>query len=208
MSAKDADKITKICGFGDAISRTGWVDFTDEGMTFNNWERHNGESAKKRAMDSERKSAKRRQNVRQESGQMSAEETDKSRTEHGLEKRREEEENINANTSIAICAGAREHHQPSVTYCTPPTVDDVVAYGSTPMAGIPADFCRKWHRDMTDMGWAYKGQSYCTTPTSWRPKLAKWWQTEQEQRAKGKGHIEAATEEKDYTLGWGGKKGK
>jgi hypothetical protein len=95
LSASDADRIGNLCGLGEALIKTGWLHVEDNGATFQNWNRHNGTSAKRRMLDSERKSANRRQNVRK----MSASDAEVFWTRE--EKRREEknrEENRTANS--------------------------------------------------------------------------------------------------------------
>lgn len=62
---EDIDRLVRIPGFGSVLATVGWLDVRNDGIQFPRWERHNSQSAKKRALDSERKSAKRRQNVRQ-----------------------------------------------------------------------------------------------------------------------------------------------
>jgi hypothetical protein len=85
MSASDADRIGQMSGLGAALERTGWLKFDDDGCHVAKWDRHNGQSAKRRALDTERKadarSVRRPQNVRTESGQ-------------NADQRREEEEKI------------------------------------------------------------------------------------------------------------------
>ena len=71
----DADDISGLEGFGDALQEVRWVTFSPGGAVVSNWDRHNGQSAKRRCMEAERKRA-----VRMESGQGSASEADKMRT--------------------------------------------------------------------------------------------------------------------------------
>ena len=71
----DADEIAGVEGFGAALQEVGWVTFSPAGAVVSNWDRHNGQSAKRRCLDAERK-----RSVRMASGQMSASETDDLRT--------------------------------------------------------------------------------------------------------------------------------
>lgn len=48
------DKFIGKSGFSDAMVSAGWLEFKDGGVVFPNFERHNGNSAKKRAEDAER----------------------------------------------------------------------------------------------------------------------------------------------------------
>lgn len=99
MSASDADRLGTLSGLGSAMERTGWLRFDAEGCHVARWSRHNGQSAKRRAVDAERKrqqrkagvdalleAAERPQNVRTESGHGA----DEKRSDCGPEKRREE----------------------------------------------------------------------------------------------------------------------
>ena len=72
-------------GFFDAMSSVGWIKQVPGGIEFVNFSRHNGASAKRRAMDAERKAGA-RDSVRK----VSAKCPQTKRTECGPEKRREE----------------------------------------------------------------------------------------------------------------------
>ena len=71
----DADEIGGLAGLGNALEAVRWITFNASGAVVSNWDRHNGQSAKRRCMDAERK-----RGVRIESGQMSASKADKLRT--------------------------------------------------------------------------------------------------------------------------------
>jgi len=51
---EDLDDIAKLRGFGQAMANVGWISATDQGISIANWEIHNGESAKKRALNQRR----------------------------------------------------------------------------------------------------------------------------------------------------------
>lgn len=53
-SADDADQDAGMPGAGQAFAQVGWLLFDERGCTVVNWERHNGESAKARALKAER----------------------------------------------------------------------------------------------------------------------------------------------------------
>lgn len=58
LTPEDCDEEGKLPGLGRALSEVGWVEFTaDGGALVRNWERHNGQSAKKRLMANRRKIA-------------------------------------------------------------------------------------------------------------------------------------------------------
>lgn len=54
---EDADRIAGVPGIGNALSSDkgcGWITFHQVGAAVVNWDRHNGDSAKKRAMKTDR----------------------------------------------------------------------------------------------------------------------------------------------------------
>src|SRR5690606_40068409 len=55
VAATDVDALVTLPGFAAALKKGGWLDFDDEAeiVTVPNFSRHNGESAKKRALRSE-----------------------------------------------------------------------------------------------------------------------------------------------------------
>ena len=70
VSRKSLEAVLQCVGLAAVLELIGWVKFDDERheMTVTNYDRHNGESAKTRALDAKRKSAKRLENVRKLSG--------------------------------------------------------------------------------------------------------------------------------------------
>jgi len=48
ITARWVDKFTGVAGFGEAMSAAGWLIFKDDGVTFPNFDKHNGKSAKTR----------------------------------------------------------------------------------------------------------------------------------------------------------------
>ncbi len=83
------DRITCHAGFSEAMAFVGWLHQDGHILSLPNFDRHNGKTAKNRALSSNRQAAK-RANVTQEITQESRNERDKSVTRE--EKRREEEE--------------------------------------------------------------------------------------------------------------------
>lgn len=58
LSPEDCDRIGKLPGLGNALSSDlgcGWVTFHQAGASIVNWDRHNGNNAKKRALSNRRK---------------------------------------------------------------------------------------------------------------------------------------------------------
>lgn len=76
MNADDLNETLNIKGWAQALQVVGWLEVTPDGLRFPRFEKHNGKSAKRRAMDTGRKQEERRnvspqypQSVRIESGQ-------------------------------------------------------------------------------------------------------------------------------------------
>jgi hypothetical protein len=81
VDAQFLDSLVATPGFAEQLRRVGWLSGRDGSLTIPNFLRHNGDSAKARALDTVRK-----RNVRKASGNC----PDENRTETGPEKRREE----------------------------------------------------------------------------------------------------------------------
>jgi len=54
FAPEDVDDIGKLPGLGKAMAEVGWLLFDAAGCTVVKWERHNGASAKRRAVEAER----------------------------------------------------------------------------------------------------------------------------------------------------------
>jgi len=92
LTLRQIDRKTGVQGFASALCNVGWLSDSPDGVTIENFNDHNGASAKRRCTDAQRKAGIR---------SMSASEADKSRTDCGQnrqslgareEKRREEKE--------------------------------------------------------------------------------------------------------------------
>jgi hypothetical protein len=101
LSLRQIDRKTGVQGLGEALCNIGWLSETEAGVYLNNFEDHNGQSAKRRCVDAQRKSTVRT---------VSAPDADKTPTEQGQEtpnlgarereeKRREEEEDKGEKTA-------------------------------------------------------------------------------------------------------------
>ena len=56
LTPEDCDDIGRLRGLGRACAEAGWIEFAaDGGAIIRNWDRHNGVSAKKRALANRRK---------------------------------------------------------------------------------------------------------------------------------------------------------
>lgn len=57
---EDVDAVARLAGAAHSLEHSGWLTFSEGGkLTVTNWQKHNGHSAKRRAMDAMRKNAKR-----------------------------------------------------------------------------------------------------------------------------------------------------
>jgi len=56
---EDIDRHVGVAGFGSAMQEVGWLLVDDNGVLFPNFDRHNGTSAKSRALTTERKRTQR-----------------------------------------------------------------------------------------------------------------------------------------------------
>lgn len=85
VSEKSLDDVLQCPGFSACLEAVGWAKFDHDGVVLqvSNADRHNGNTAKNRALDTKRKRAERRENVRE----MSGSKPDKTRTRE--EKRRD-----------------------------------------------------------------------------------------------------------------------
>jgi hypothetical protein len=54
FTAADADELASLPGFGEALEEVRWITFGPTGAVVSNWDRHNGQSAKRRCLDAER----------------------------------------------------------------------------------------------------------------------------------------------------------
>ena len=56
----EVDAVARLQGTAASLSNSGWLSFAADGrLTVTNWQEHNGQSAKRRAMDAVRKALKR-----------------------------------------------------------------------------------------------------------------------------------------------------
>lgn len=60
---EDADRVAQLEGFGNALAAIGWLSFREVGCTIVDWQKHNGNSAKKRLLTNERVAAHRSRNA-------------------------------------------------------------------------------------------------------------------------------------------------
>lgn len=51
----EVDAIARLPGFAESLERSGWLTFNGDNLTVTNWGEHNGQCAKRRALDARRK---------------------------------------------------------------------------------------------------------------------------------------------------------
>ena len=57
---EEVDAVARLQGAASSLANSGWLTFAQDGrLTVSNWQEHNGQSAKRRAMDAVRKAMKR-----------------------------------------------------------------------------------------------------------------------------------------------------
>lgn len=117
------DEEVRFAGFSDAMEAVGWIEFGEEGASLPDFEEHNGQSAKRRAQETERKRNDRK---------TSASDADKTRTKSGPEKRREEK-------SISTSLRSVESAKPRATRQCPESFevsDELKAWAAAECPGV------------------------------------------------------------------------
>ena len=136
------DRISCVTGFADALQSVGWLDITTGGIHFCNFDRHNGNSCKTRAL-----SAKRVETHREVKRKCNGDSVTKA-----LPEKRREEKNNNTETQDAVASNvpvvvkpdaasvnALKKRQPNFSK---PSVQDVIAYVLEIQAAVDAkSFC-------------------------------------------------------------------
>jgi hypothetical protein len=123
------DRITNCPGFAAAMRDVGWLEGRDGALTFPRFDRHNGQTAKTRALGKNRSQNKRNAN------------TVTTVTPEPLpEKRREE----------VIPSHPKPAGQPT-------SLDEVIAYGRGPHCGLDAESCRAFWDHYQSTGWKIQG---------------------------------------------------
>jgi len=118
VTKKLIDRLASVTGFADAMVAVGWLEEVAGGVVFVNFDRHNGETAKKRAQTAKRVK-KSRDGVTQMKRECNAESVTESATSALPEKRREESKD----TASAVSKCSPENRR-----FEKPTVADVAAY--------------------------------------------------------------------------------
>jgi len=151
-------------GFAAAMSAIGWLDDLDgQGLTAPRFEEHNGQSAKRRAQETERKRLEREaekaaaeaEKEKKKSGQVSASNADKSVTRE--EKRREEEIPNTSNLAVAPALRSEDRPQLELGEPAPKTWEppdcphlDVLALWAEVLPSMPQHLPSQWKGTRAD----------------------------------------------------------
>ena len=143
------DRLTACPGFADAMRTVGWLDGRDGNLTFPGYETHNGETAKRRAVETKRKREQRDKRPKKD-GTFVPENT-------GPEKRREEviiEREKNAGASIRR-----------------PTLDEAKTAAAN--MGVSAEKAEEWWHCREASEWlkGMAGGGTCPVGTNWQADL-------------------------------------
>ncbi len=109
------DALVESPGFAEQLRRVGWLSGRENCLSFPNFERHNGESAKTRALDAARKRARR----------ASQKCPDENRTELGPEREERRVEKRRVNNSLSLACEESKKELPRETHLTHPPFQQV-----------------------------------------------------------------------------------
>lgn len=159
-----ANRVSMVTRFSDAMVKVGWLVEKNGVLSFPNFDRHNGETAKKRAQN-----AKRNARFRANAPVTQTASPDKSKRREEKSPYREPRTHESTHTQ-----DGEKTPEPSAVHQAPPTVEIVVNAGQMMM--IPEAFCREWHETLTAQGWMDNNGRPCAF--RWRNLLKRYWETE------------------------------
>lgn len=170
------DRLIGREGFAEGMRQIGWLSGRDGSLCLPRFQRHNGSSAKARALEAEAKRLR-----RASSEPMSDNTSDTGPTNHvpdvRPEKRRREENREEKNRTHQN--KERDLSVPAHTY---PSREEVETFAFASPVGITHDCALKFWNDHEAVGWLHKGQAI----RNWRPLLenfARSWNRNEQQRA-------------------------
>lgn len=147
---EEIDRVTGLKGFGRALERVGWIEYSEEGIRLVNYEKHNGRSAKKRAENARRAKAsydKKTELKRAEREVSHAESTETSRKK---EIQRREEKRVLSGREYST-REAREEPSLSRGDFVPPGVKEVLDWAV--MESLPVEEAEKFWLWNQARGW-------------------------------------------------------
>jgi hypothetical protein len=153
------DRITSTPGFADAMQKVGWLEGLDGALSFPHFDRHNGQTAKKRALTKNRVEKTRTDSV----------------TLPALQKRyqRREEKSISLSQGEPVAVGFTEQQ--------------VIEAGR--MASIAEDICRAYHDDRMAAGWFDKARRPVRSMPHDLANFARHWRSNENPKQFGNGSV-------------------
>ena len=136
------DRVTFQPGFADSMESAGWLT-NDGNLSLPNFDRHNGETAKKRALSNRRKALSR--NGHADVPEMSRSERDQNRDQRREEKRREE------NTTTTEPPQSQQASRRPRTQAKPKDLRECLAVADR--IGLSAGEATAWYNDQDAAGW-------------------------------------------------------
>ena len=152
------DRYVAFVGFSDALKQVGWLRVGNGSVTFPHFERHNGVTAKTRAMGAMRQS--RYRNADRNAPTVTTV------TQDALPEESREEESREENIPPPIL---REPSKSKTPKFTTPTIDEASAYAKT--IGLPNEEVLAWFDHFAANGWKVGGK---TPMKSWEASLRTW----------------------------------
>lgn len=184
LSQKNVTDVTQFCDrchtnvtkMSHALSQIGWIHIDEDGIIHVlDFEKHNGETAKKRAEDAERQRKCRKRKMSQKNVTRVTKKCDQIREEKNIYN--SEIPNGSINT---VCGGATAAQRPCKSP-TPESAEEVQAFmAAQAVCGLQGDelatCAMAFFNDCEAVGWTHKGQPIRDWQAACRAFLARWQQ--------------------------------
>ena len=184
LSQKNVTSVTQFCDtchtnvtkMSHALSQIGWIRIDEDGIIHVlDFEKHNGETAKKRAEAAERKRKSRSAKMSQKSVTHVTKKCDQRREEKNIYNSEIPNESINT-----VCGGATAAQRPCKNP-TPESAEEVQAFmAAQAVCGLQGDelatCAMAFFNDCEAVGWTHKGQPIRDWQAACRAFLARWQQ--------------------------------
>ena len=147
---EEIDRVTGLKGFGRALERVGWIEYSEEGIRLVNYEKHNGRSAKKRAENARRAKASydKKAELKREEGEVSHAKS--AETSRKKEIQRREEKRVLSEREYST-REARENAPSLSGDFVPPGVKEVLDWAV--MESLPVEEAEKFWLWNQARGW-------------------------------------------------------
>jgi len=166
------DRVSGVTGFAKAMLKAGWLKQVDDGVQFVNFDRHNGETAKQRALTAKRVQKHRAGNASETKPKRQCNDTGV--TSSLPEKRREEKNRVVIETQEP-----QDTAKPVREYFRRPSVQDVAEYATGICANVdPQAFCDHYQSN----GWRVGKAAM----RDWKAAVRNWAKRDLEAQAKGR----------------------